>query len=815
MLKRIIFSIVFLASLYIVSAQHVPGSWKVIPMTGTSFEFVQDTPGKVYFLSSGSLYSFDKETSETMYYTPGSKISDSSIKFLKYNGDKKYVALVYNNGNIDLIYDNGKVVNLSEIKDSNLTMAKAINDIQFGEDRIYVATSFGIVVYDDKDYYVVESGIYNENIPVVFEMGDYVMLWRKDSDGKMKLAYSSKKDRHNTADKFKVIKELGYDNVMPVRNNEFMMLSNGNLTKYTVDFSAPVESMLTSSSMVTGTGGKKINKYKEGWFVPGTNGFYMVDKDGKYTEKISYDASYGSQNLSFWANPSTFWAGNADGIGSYTLSNGVATPLNAKFFPKSSKQFHTWYATNTLDGKRVYISEAARTQIVPEVGGNNEFFDAKLYHEYYDWESGEFQEYYPYNEWGIFGGGSSRVVFNSNDPSIVYVGSLFWGLCVFDKDGKVIAQYDDTCTPLNSRWGSQIYDMAFDNNGNLWMIMWLINSNPVDGSVASPVKILTKEGFDLIKSDPQAIKVKDGGKYWLQPKWVDGLLGWMDAKLIFSSKTNKGIALNGAWGCPFVGMDTKGTTDINDDVYFQYSGFRDQDGTVTNPIRKSWIIEDKNGHIWIGTDTGIYIVKDLDQICDGSSNYLEVIRPKVARNDGTNYADYLLSSDMIMNIAVDSNNRKWIATTTSGLYLVNEDGTEILQEFNMDNSPLVSNVVTMVTCDPYGNDVLIGTPEGLFVYSSDSAPAKDDYSEVYAYPNPVRPDYTGWITINGLMDNSLIKITDSQGSVVWSGRSEGGMAVWDGCDSNGNRVRSGVYMVMASQNENGNSGAVTKIVVVN
>ena len=122
----------------------------------------------------------------------------------------------------------------------------------------------------------------------------------------------------------------------------------------------------------------------------------------------------------------------------------------------------------------------------------------------------------------------------------------------------------------------------------------------------------------------------------------------------------------------------------------------------------------------------------------------------------------------------------------------------------------------MVACNPNGNDVLIGTPEGLFVYSSDSAPAQDDYSSVYAYPNPVRPDYTGWITINGLMDNSLVKITDAQGHVVWQSKSEGGMAIWDGCDASGNRVRSGVYMVYASQNASGDSsGAVTKIVVIN
>ena len=103
------------------------------------------------------------------------------------------------------------------------------------------------------------------------------------------------------------------------------------------------------------------------------------------------------------------------------------------------------------------------------------------------------------------------------------------------------------------------------------------------------------------------------------------------------------------------------------------------------------------------------------------------------------------------------------------------------------------------------------------MYSSTSAPAADDYSQVYAYPNPVRPDYTGWITITGLMDNSLVKIADAAGNVFHQGTSEGGMMVWDGCDSHGKRVKTGVYYVFASTGGDGveSNGAVTKILVVN
>ena len=150
------------------------------------------------------------------------------------------------------------------------------------------------------------------------------------------------------------------------------------------------------------------------------------------------------------------------------------------------------------------------------------------------------------------------------------------------------------------------------------------------------------------------------------------------------------------------------------------------------------------------------------------------------------------------------------------MYLVSETGDKILEHYTTDNSPLPSNVVNAVEASRVDNKVYIGTNYGTIVYSSDAAPAADNMENVYAYPNPVRPDYSGWITVCGLMENSLVKITDAQGSVLFQGRSEGGMVIWDGCNQAGERVRSGVYFVLASENGSGsNYSAVTKIMVIN
>ena len=112
--------------------------------------------------------------------------------------------------------------------------------------------------------------------------------------------------------------------------------------------------------------------------------------------------------------------------------------------------------------------------------------------------------------------------------------------------------------------------------------------------------------------------------------------------------------------------------------------------------------------------------------------------------------------------------------------------------------------------------MFFGTERGLCSYISDatlpaSAMNEDD---VYAYPNPVEPGYTGLITVVGLSYDADVKILTSSGRLVAQGRSNGGTFTWNGCDQQGRRVASGVYMV-ATSTSNGDKGIVCKIAVIN
>jgi hypothetical protein len=241
----------------------------------------------------------------------------------------------------------------------------------------------------------------------------------------------------------------------------------------------------------------------------------------------------------------------------------------------------------------------------------------------------------------------------------------------------------------------------------------------------------------------------------------------------------------------------------------------DQDNKTLSFNHICSMAEDQRGRLWVGTNSGVFEITDPTAVI---SDVVTVNHLKVPRNDGTGLADYLLDALTVSGIAVDNSNRKWLSTTTDGVYLVSEDGDEILEHYTTSNSILPSDCVYSVACDPNSSSVFFATASGVVEYNSTSAPASDNLDNVYAFPNPVRPDYSGWITVTGLMDNTLVKITDAAGNLVYQGRSEGGIITWDGCNFNGERVKTGVYFVFASNGTSSDSSSescVTKIMVIN
>ena len=215
------------------------------------------------------------------------------------------------------------------------------------------------------------------------------------------------------------------------------------------------------------------------------------------------------------------------------------------------------------------------------------------------------------------------------------------------------------------------------------------------------------------------------------------------------------------------------------------------------------ITEDKDGSIWVGTDNGIAIFQcnNINEACDA---YLPIV-------ESNGFNGYLFQKETIHSISIDGANRKWIGTN-NGAWLISKDGTEVLQHFTSENSPLPSNTVLSIGIEPSDGDVFFFTNNEIISYKGNATESVAAQSAIKIYPNPIAPNYNGPILIKNLMNNALVKITDLNGQLMMQTRALGGQAIWNGRDQYQHKVASGIYLVFV-RDDMGYEKAVGKIMI--
>lgn len=219
--------------------------------------------------------------------------------------------------------------------------------------------------------------------------------------------------------------------------------------------------------------------------------------------------------------------------------------------------------------------------------------------------------------------------------------------------------------------------------------------------------------------------------------------------------------------------------------------------------------EDKDGHIWIGSAKGITVFYNPENIFTNSNWDGQQI---LIEQDG--HVQILLENDAITALAVDGVNRKWVGTESSGVYCFSSDGQQEIYHFTTDNSPLYSNFIKDIVTDETTGDVFMATDKGIQSYRTAFIKGFDEYTKVHAFPNPVRPGYSGSVVITGLMDESDIKITDLSGNIVWAGKSQGGQIEWNLSTFGGKKASTGTYMIYCATGD-GEKYATAKLLIVN
>ena len=328
-----------------------------------------------------------------------------------------------------------------------------------------------------------------------------------------------------------------------------------------------------------------------------------------------------------------------------------------------------------------------------------------------------------------------------------------------------------------------INGLCFDNKGDLWIL----------NSQASRENLLrlSADGQMTSFSKPALMK--------------DGVGGSVLTSMVFDNRNNLWFC-NDHWDYPAL-FCYQPTTD----KLLSFTRFVNEDGSNLDLVPHS-VMPLSNGDVWVTTTIGPLL---LSQSVIDNPETAVFTQVKVPRNDGTNLADYLLSGIDVTCMAIDGGGRKWFGTKANGVYLISADNMTQVKHITSSNSLLLSDNILSIAINNTTGEVFFGTDKGLCSYMSDATTPSDRPSgdNTYAYPNPVRPGYTGPITIVGLSMNADVKIVTTNGVLVAAGISNGGSFIWDGKDKSGKPVASGVYMV-ESADEDGNNSVVCKVAIV-
>jgi sugar lactone lactonase YvrE len=722
----------------------------------------------VYCIANGNLFTYDTNDNSLVRATKVKGYSDIAAVKVAYNQSAKAVVIAYANTNIDVVKE-GKIINISDIKSKQIFGNKIINNI-FMEDRFaYLSCGFGVVVIDlvkleIKDTYGI--GVSGVAIEVKDFASDGTYFYASTVNGVFKALKSnqflsdfSSWTNESALPNAKFNSIVFYNN--KIYANQEVEPFNGRLWR--LDLSTNEWSWVDSTIDYKCYGmkvneGKLMINYAYGIAIYEGN-FQLVEVKGGYPKGDPRDVVF-SDGICWLADYNNSMVKSPFQKNEYEFIKPQG-PVSNKVFDMDIVNSHLWVVPGDLDGwSNLYNTE-----------GVSHFYN---------------------NEWKVISGDTLlqtngifdliNVCVDPNDDERVFCSS--WSKGLVQLNGNKIGNYfDHTNSTLDTLAGTPfiyIGGSAIDKDGNIWV------SNAFSTNSICVYDNKLKKWDDFV---------------------TQNVLGSTRISKITINSINQKWFILPEGGGILVFDDNNSISNKSDDK-IKRLGFTPGAGAITGADALA-VAEDLNGAMWVGTDKGICVFYTPSAIFDETGFDAQQIKIELG-----GYVEYLLESEVVKCIAVDGANRKWIGTANSGLYLINADGTQQLEHFTVDNSPLFSNTINDLEIDGETGEMYIATASGILSYKYTATEAKEDYDSVYAYPNPVKQDYQGVIAIKGLVRDCDVKITDVSGRLIYTTKALGGQAIWDGKNFEGRKAQTGVYIVYLT-NPDGSKTETTKIFFVN
>ncbi len=755
-----------------------------IPVTSS------DGSTTVYALYAGNLLAYDATTGEVQLLSKLTGLSGHGIASMDYSAATHTLVLVYADLGIDLLSTrSGEGCHLSHLQSAGGGTA-TFNDLTVTGSSAIVATSAGVAVVDLRQQAVL--GFFTTpGATRSAALSDNGILYAATDSG---LKYGDLTANLSDPTSWQTLTSLNRVSLLTAVGGSIGYVnSSGGATglwqlSQTSVYASPVTTRLSSQIFTA----RWTNGREAVFSGNGSAALVAAGSEGSSTLQASLSTPPSPLQHLTHGTGRTYWAScGTEGLQPFTLNaDGTLQATGEKIGGYGPHRDLCYYLTYA--GERLLVAGGRLDPL-----GVLHYPGTVMAYENGEWTN--FQETGIEEETGLPYRDITRII---QDPSIAnhhFASAGGGGLYEF-RDGKFVGHYSLHNSLLRSAASDPNPDVAkryvrvdglnYDGEGNLWMVNMgtdtIINIMRADGK-------WTRLYVEAIAGYPTLEKTlfDADGRFWVASRrWAGDKRGGL------------------------LGLDYAGTIDntADDVAKYRYSAFN-QDGKTCDFSEGVFdILRDRDGSIWMGTAAGLYVVEDPSEWFGNNFNVTQI---KVPRNDGTNYADYLLDGVAVSALALDGAGRKWIGTASNGLYLVSQDGTEILHHFEAASSPLLSDCIYDLAINPTTGEVMIATDAGLCAYQGDATEpsASLDADRVKVYPNPVRPEYHGRIVVSGLTDGADVKVTTASGVVVAGGVSNGGTFVWDGCNRGGRRVATGVYYIMVSTAD-GKKGIATKVVVI-
>lgn len=741
--------------------------------------------GRVYALFAGNLLEYRPEDQYSTQLTRAEGLSGKGIADMAYCKAEDCLVVVYSDFNVDLIFADGEVVNIPQLKNGNDGSA-TFADLTLDNDMAIIATTKGIALVDIARTQFMQYFQLDRNVASATLNGR--RLYAATTEGIITCSLDG-----NPLDMTQWTSAAGLKaaHLYSFAEGVFARIDTGSgvaaadvglwyMTYDEDEKTAKLQQVLKTplrNDAVDATGATFLAAKRA----------YRFATDNPYEPQLEFEAPEKWIHAAADEKGNVWTAEGFDLIRNYRIGTdgkpGAGEHVAGGFGPRRDMAYRMHYA-----GERLIVAGGR----IDFVSGRTFPGTAMLREQNGEWR--HLQDEDIPSQYNVRFRDVTSVLQDPDDPDHHFV-TTATGLYEF-KDLKAVHHYSKNNSMLqpaaSTTSPSYIFTdaLVMDKNRNLIM---------TNGERDTTLKVMLADGswcgivVDELKRAQSCEKaiIDNAGRLWVgsrrtqsKPRHTSGLL------------------------C----LDYGGTpADTDDDVSTYRSTAYNQDGAACDLQYVYEIVQDSDGRIWMGCASGLYVI-DPEQ---WNQTDFRITQIKVPRNDGTNLADYLLAEVPVSAIAIDGGGRKWIGTLSSGIYLVSPTGEEILAHYTTGNSPLLDDCVYSLAIDPGTGEVMIGTEAGICSVRSGASQPADRLTEdgVTVYPNPVRPEYRGSLTVKGLTLGADVKIVTASGQAVAGGTSQGGTFTWNCRRNNGERVASGVYYIMVSTAD-GKEGVAAKVVII-